>query len=59
MLQIKARDKPGMRRTQVRRSDGRGAQRCSVSRKKSNVELREIGKNTPFSLNAHHDLEAC
>jgi hypothetical protein len=29
------------------------ALRCSASRKKSNVELREMGKNTPFSLNVH------
>jgi hypothetical protein len=25
------------------------APRCSVSRKKSNAERREIGENTPFS----------
>jgi hypothetical protein len=29
------------------------APRCRVSRKKSNAELREMGKNTPFSLNVH------
>jgi hypothetical protein len=29
------------------------APRCSVSRKKSNAERREMDKNTPFSLNVH------
>jgi hypothetical protein len=29
------------------------ATRCRVSRKKSNAERREMGNNTPFSLNVH------
>jgi hypothetical protein len=32
---------------------GAFAPRCSVSRKKSNADLYEIGKNTPFSLNVN------